>query len=352
MRYCIIILCCLVSSQFVYSKSTNAFLNHADSLVYEGKFEEVIKYLLPLESEFDNETEINKYHYYGLISGWYLRQNDYYAAIPFLEKQVRSNQARIDDFLFLANIFSSDKRFIDRSKAEYYARKALLIDDEANRFSYSKDYTDKNIGRLHYILGGLAARCGNTVISEEHLNWIKNNTGTVDIDLINHLQTLVDNIHNQNNIILYDTIRSNSHRLIKESLVNNGVPLSSSKKIYKHDNDAREEDLDSIVTQSNIAQYLQNVFSIEDKYGLDDINKSISLLHRACEISNSLEYYKTPSLELCELYMRLGRSEFFLKQYDSAITWFLLSYASSRKISDGFFYNIQALGEISDIYLQ
>lgn len=351
MRYCIIILCCLVSSQFVYSKSTNAFLNHADSLVYEGKFEEVVKYLLPLESEFDNETEINKYHYYGLISGWYLRQNDYYAAIPFLEKQVRSNQARIDDFLFLANIFSSDKKFIDRSKAEYYARKALLIDDEANRFSYSKDYTDKNIGRLHYILGGLAARCGNTVISEEHLNWIKNNIGTVDIDLIHHLQTLIDNIHNQNNIILYDTIRSNSHRLIKESLVNNGVTLSSSKKFYNHDNDACEEDLDSIVTQSNIAQYLQNVFSIEDQYGLDDINKSISLLHRACEISNSLEYYKTPSLELCELYMRLGRSELFLKRYDSAITWFLLSYASSRKISDGIFFNIQALGEISDIYL-
>ncbi|MBD5223715.1 MAG: CHAT domain-containing protein [Bacteroidales bacterium] len=351
MRYCIIILCCLVSSQFVYSKSTNAFLNHADSLVYEGKFEEVVKYLLPLESEFDNETEINKYHYYGLISGWYLRQNDYYAAIPFLEKQVRSNQARIDDFLFLANIFSSDKKFIDRSKAEYYARKALLLDDEANRFSYSKDYTDQNISRLHYILGGLAARCGNKVISEEHLNWIKNNTGSIDPDLINHLKTLIDSIHNTNSIIACDTIRLDSHRLIKQSLANNSVLQSSSKTFFNHDNEVYEEDLDYIVSISNMAHYLRNVFYLEDKYGLDDINKSVALLNKACDISNTNGFYKTPSLELCELYMRLGRSEFFLKQYDSAITWFLLSYASSRKISDGIFYNIQALGEISDIYL-
>lgn len=342
----------MVNSQFVYSQSTSSFLNHADSLVYEGKFAEVVKYLLPLESEFEDETDINKYHYYGLISAWYLRQNDYYSAIPFLEKQVRSNQARIDDFLFLANIFSTDKKFIDRNKAEYYARKALLMDDEANRFSYSKDYTDKHIGRLHYLLGALAARGGNKIISEEHLKWINNNTGTVDIDLINHLHTLIDSISNQNNIIAHDTIRSNSYRLIKESLVNNSVLPFSSKTFFKQYNEVYEEDLDSIVSISNIAQYLRNVFYIEDKYGVNDINKSVSLLHKACEISNVHEFYKTPSLELCELYMRLGRSEFFLKQYDSAITWFLLAYAHSRKLSDGIIYNIQALGEISDIYLE
>lgn len=311
MRRFFIILCCLISSQFVYSKSTNTFLNHADSLVYEGKFAEVIKYLLPLESEFENETDKNKYHYYGLISGYYLRQNDYYSAIPFLEKQVSSNQARIDDFIFLANIFSSDKRFIDRSKAEYYARKALLMDDEANRLSYSKNYADKHIGRLHYLLGVLAARCGNKIISEEHLNWINNNTGTVDLDLINHLHTLIDSIPNQNNIISYNTIRSDSHRLIKESLVNNSVLPSSSKTFFKQDNEIYKEDLDSIISISNIAQYLRNVFYIEDKYGLDDINKSISLLKKACENSNIHEFYKTPSFELCELYIRLGRSEFF-----------------------------------------
>ena len=87
MKRFFIILCCLESLQFVYSKSTNKFLNHDDSLVYEGKFAEAVKYLLPLESEFEKETDINKYHYYGLVSGWYLRQNDYYSAIQFLEKK-------------------------------------------------------------------------------------------------------------------------------------------------------------------------------------------------------------------------------------------------------------------------
>lgn len=352
MRRVFIILYCLISLQFVYSKSTNTFLNHADSLVYEGKFAEIVKYLLPLEGEFEGETDINKYHYYGLISGWYLRQNDYYSAIPFLEKQAHCNQARVNDFLFLANIFSCDKKFIDRNKAEYYARKGLLIDDEANRLSFSKDYTDKPIGRLHYILGGLAASYGNKVISAEHLNWINKNTGTVDIDLIKHLQTLIDSIPNQNSIIAYDTIRPNSHKLIKESLVNNGVLASLAKDLFKQDNEVDEEDLDSILATSNIAHYRRNVFYIEDKYVLADIEKSVLLLRKAHEISNIPEFYKTPSLELCELYMRLGRCDFFLKQYDSAIIWFLLSYSTSRKLSDGIFYNVQALGEISDIYLE
>lgn len=353
MRLFFIIFCYLIISQFVYSKSTNTFLNYADSLVHEGKFEEVIKYLLPIESEFENETDINKYHYYGLISRWYLRQNDYYSAIPFLEKQVLSNQARIDDFLLLANIFSSNKEFIDRSKAEYYARKALLMDDEANRLSYTKDYTDKHIGRLHYILGSLAARYGNKVISQEHLNWINNNTGTVDIGLLDHLQTLIDSIPHQNNItIAYDTTRLNKYRLIKESLVNNSVSPFSSKTFFKKDNEIYEEDLDSIVSKTNIAHYLRNVFYIEDKYDVDDINKAVSLLYKACKVANTYEFYKTPSLELCELYIRLGKSDFFLKQYNSAITWFILAYTCSRKLNNGLFYTIQALGEISDIYLE
>lgn len=351
MKFFLILLYCLLCSQFVYSKSTNAFLNHADSLVYAGKFAAVVKYLLPLESEFEDETDINKYHYYGLIGGWYISQKDYYSAIPYLEKQVHSNQARVDDFLFLANLFSSDKRFIDRSKAEYYARKALLVADEANRFSYSKDYTDNQIGRLHYILGALAARYGNKILSEEHLNWINNNPSTVIHDLINHLQALIDSIPNVHHIT-YDTIRPNSHRIIKKSLANNNVLLSASNNLFKQDNDVYKEDLDSIETISNIPQYLRNVFYIEDKYGLDDIEKSVFLLRKACDISNAHEFYKTPSLELCELYMRLGRADYFLKQYDSAITWFLLSYSNSRKLCDGIFYNIQALGEISDIYLE
>lgn len=152
MRLFFIVFCCLISSQFVYSKSTNAFLNHADSLIREGKFVEAFEYISPKESEFNNETIINKYHYYGIISAWYLRQKDYLSAIPFLEKQAQFNQNRLEDFLYLANIFSTKKMFIDRNKAEYYARKALLIDDEANRFAYTKDYTNRDIGRLHYIL--------------------------------------------------------------------------------------------------------------------------------------------------------------------------------------------------------
>ncbi len=351
MRLFFIVFCCLISSQFVYSKSTNAFLNHADSLIREGKFVEAFEYISPKESEFNNETIINKYHYYGIISAWYLRQKDYLSAIPFLEKQAQFNQNRLEVFLYLANIFSTKKMFIDRNKAEYYARKALLIDDEANRFAYTKDYTNRDIGRLHYILGALAARSGNGIISKKHLNWINSNDCTVDSILINHLQSLIDSIQYQGQIISYDTIRPKSLRLIKASIDKDGVSLTSSLNLFKVDNEVYYEDIDSIASISDIAQYLRNVFYIEDRYTLDDINKSAYLLRKACEVSNMQEFYKKPSIELCELYMRLGRLDFILKQYDSAITWFLLSYTVSRKLNDGLWYNIQALGEISDIYL-
>lgn len=352
MRTFFIILCCIVSCKFVYSASSDTILNHADSLVFAGEYEEVIAYLLPLESEFEEETAINKYHYYGLISGYYLRKNDYHSAIPYLEKQAQYNLTRIDDLLYLVNLFSTDNKFLDRSKAEYYARKALLIEDEGNIFSYTKDCNNQQIGRLHYISGALAARSGNLVISKSHLNWVNENGNAVDVELINHLQALIDSISTQSNIIRDDTIRSNSYRIIKESIANNGVSLFLSNQFYKENNDDFMEDMDSIDSISDVSQYLRKVFYIEDKYGEDDINKSLSLLRKACEVSNLHEFYKTPSSELCELYMRLGRAYFYLKRYDSAIKWLLLSYSQSRKLSDGLFYSVQALGEISDVYLE
>lgn len=173
MRWGLLIWICIICTHIVYPKSTNVILNHADSLLYAGKFTEIIDYLLPLEYVFEEETDINKYHYYGLIGALYRRQNDYHKAIPYLEKQARYNISSIDDFVFLANLFACNKDYLNRNKAEYYARKALLMDNEANVFSYHKDYDIEQIGRFHYILGALAARSGNKDISEDHINWIK-----------------------------------------------------------------------------------------------------------------------------------------------------------------------------------
>jgi|GEM_PF-3110689 len=351
MRWGLLIWICIICTHIVYPKSTNVILNHADSLLYAGKFTEIIDYLLPLEYAFEEETDINKYHYYGLIGALYRRQNDYHKAIPYLEKQARYNISSIDDFVFLANLFACNKDYLNRNKAEYYARKALLMDNEANVFSYHKDYDIEQIGRSHYILGALAARSGNKDISEDHINWIKKNNSTFHSNLINHLQALIDSIPIQSSILMYDTIRPNAQKLIKESIIHNGISEISLKNLFKDDDMVYKENLDSVVFISDVAQYLRNVFYIEDSYGIEDINKSVPLIRKAMEISNRYDFHKAPSLELCELNMRLGRADYFLKRYDSAITWFLLSYNYSRKLKDGIFYKIQALGEIADIYL-
>ncbi|MDE7155090.1 MAG: hypothetical protein K2N79_02255, partial [Muribaculaceae bacterium] len=234
MRLFFVILFYFISLQHIFSKTTNEYLNYADSLVKDGKFAEMIEFLLPLESSFECETDINRYYYYGLVSGWFIRNHDYSLALSYLEKQARYSK-QLKDFLFLSNIYSTNLDFIDRNKAEYYARKALLLDDEASRFSYSKDYSDQHIGRLHYLLGATAAYFGNKVLSKEHLNWINNNKGTVDIDLINHLETLTDSITGINNVIVSDSIRSNSLRIIKESIENKGVSQSSLVRMVKKD---------------------------------------------------------------------------------------------------------------------
>ncbi len=342
----------MLGSQFVYSKSANAILSYADSLVYKGQFAEAIEYLLPLESLFEEETDLNRYHYYGLIGAWYIRQRDYHSAVPYLEKKAKYNHTSIEDNLLLANLFFENPDFINENKAQYYSRKGLLMDDEINRFSFSKSHSNIEIGRMHYILGTLVARCGNRILAEDHLQWLSKNDCPIDIGLYNQLSKLIDTIRIGQNIEDNNSIRLVSYNRIKEALINKEV-TSSVQRFGDYDV-MSEKELDSITRCPNIdiIRYLRNVFAIEDKYDINEIDRSVSLLQRACELVNSYEYFKINSLELCELYMRLGRADYFLKQYDSAIKWFLLSYASSRKLKAGTLYNMQALGEISDIYLE
>lgn len=336
---------------FIYCKSTNSILNHADSLGYQGKFKEMAEFLLPLENIFENETDLNKYHYYGLVSLWYMRQNDYDSAIKYLEKKSQYNHTGIEDTYYLANLFSTE--YLDRNKAALYARKSLLLDDEITKLGYIKDHTDEQIGRLHYILGILACRLSNRILAEEHLNWIKDNNKSIDINSVNHLVTSIENITNNENEAAYYAIRGNSLELLKDSFIINETE-DATKNYGKIYDVSCESELDTIVYSKDLDmyKYLHTIFFLEDKYDRSDIKKAVALLRKACEIVNLNKFYKIPSLELCELYMRLGRGDYFLKKYDSAITWFLLSYKDSRKIGNGIKYNVQALGEIADIYLE
>lgn len=345
-KYCILIIC-LCSSAAVFGKSTTEILNHADSLVYEGNFKDVAEYLIPLEPMFVSATEMDKYHYYGLIGAWYIRENDYNSAIPYLEKKAQYNHVNIDDLYFLATFFSS--KCLDWEKAGIYARKALLLDDEITHMEFVKDHSVSQTSRLHYILGILSCQSGNRIMAEEHLNWIKNNN-PIDTTLVNHLSETITNISEIEPSYDNGKERNSALKLLENSLISTNV---SADRIVERYHIATEDELDSIVSSMDIdmIKYLNTVFYIEDSYGESDISKSIFLLKQACQIANSKKFYIRPSLELCELYLRLGRAYYFLRQYETAITWFFLSYENSRKIETATTYNVQALGEIADIYL-
>ncbi len=337
----------LIISLPAYCKTSSPVLSHADSLVREGRFNEVIEYLLPLESSFSNETTINKYHYYGLLSAWYLRQQDYKSAIPYLEKKAQSNETSIEDSYLLAHLFAT--QFADRNKTEYYIRKALLLDDKINRLGFQKDHTDKQIAKLHYLLGILACRWGNKHIAQDLLSNITN-CDSIDQSLVSHLSEEIDSMPcNLDNSFL--TTRGISLKALNESLRYNEHP--SMKTFNKGYGITCTSKLDSIANtpEMDILRYLHTVFNIEDSYDTSEIDKSVTILTKAFKIANSQQFYKAPSEELCELYLRLGRGDCFLKQYNSAITWFLLSLSNSRKLGNGSRYSIQTLGEITDIYL-
>ncbi len=344
--WCVVCLIYFINSLPAHCNTTNPRLAHADSLVYQGKFADVVEYLLPLESSFNNETTINKYHYYGLLSAWYLRQQGYQSAIPFLEKKSQFNETSIQDSYLLAHLFSTE--FANRNKTEYYVRKALILDDKINRLGLRKDHTDKQIAKLHYLLGILACRWGNKFIANDILKSIMS-CDSIDLNLANHLTEEINSIPDNPNDSSR-TIRTLSLQTLNETLRYDGHPKS---KIFNKGYDiANASALDSIAKDPEIDlfRYLHTVFNIEDSYDTSEIDKSVIILTKAFKIANSQQFYKIPSEELCELYIRLGRGDCFLKQYDSAITWFLLSLSNSRKLENGSRYSIQALGEITDIY--
>lgn len=340
----------LINPQFLFCKTPNQILCYADSLIKEDKYKEVSEFLLPLEYVFEKETDINKYHFYSLLSRCFLQQNNYEVAIPFVEKRSEYNHIIIYDYYFLANYFSTVNPQLD--KAEYYSRKALLLADEIMRLNRSKEHTDSQIGRLLYFLGVLSSRVGNEIMTEEYYNCILNNNYPIDQDLKDHLIECLNDNHSSNDSTLLIAPRIKFFELLKESLVYKDTVFSVNfDNIYE---DLDESHLKSIVNQSdfNVSRYLHTVFHIEDKYELPNISNAIVLLREACEVVNSMGGTFESTLELCELYMRLGRADYYLKQYDSAIVWFLLSYNSSRKLNNGIYYNIQALGEIADIYIE
>lgn len=350
LKYLFLIIYCFLSSLSVYGKTSNNILNTADSLVKSGQFSIILDYLLPYEKDFDNESETNKYFYYGLIASSYIRNQDLSSAIPYIEKKAQNNHTSIYDSLDLANLYTSECK--DWDKAILYAQKALLLDDEITRMGYIKDHTISDIGRLHYILGILSCRSNNRMMAEEHLNWLKNNDCPIDSTLFNHLVVSIsDSCENISKSNINDR-RLNAIKLLKNAGVNTDLLTKKENvKIYQVES---EVELDSIASLSDldVKKYLNTVFSIEDGYNAGDLYKVITLLNKACEVSNSRQFYLKPSLEICELYMRLGRGYGFMKQYDSSITWFLLAYIHSRQMNEATKYNVQALGEIADIYLQ
>lgn len=346
----ILFLSCFIFSPSIYCTSTNPILKTADSLVYKGKFKEMKEQLLPLESLFANESDINKYHYYGLLAAYYIRENDYKRAIPFLEKKAQYNHVNIDDLYLLANLYST--KYKNPEKATRYAQKALLLDDEITNLGYVKDYDYTHIARLHYILGILACHYGNKVLALDYFKWIKKNDGYVDHIHLKHLAESIDSLSEMSLSIDADQIRDNAlssfndWTVIKES-------RSNIRFAERYLINSRVE-LDSILSLSdiNMTKYLNTVFYIEDNYDESQIDQSASLLKQAYKVTADKEFYTLPSIELCELYMRLGKLDFFLKNYNSAIKWFLLVLTNSRKLNSSIGYNVQALGEIADIYLE
>lgn len=350
LKYLCLIICCFFSSLSVYGKTSNNILNTADSLVKAGQFSIILDFLLPYEKDFENESETNKYFYYGLIASSYIRNQDLLSAIPYIEKKAQNNHTSIYDSLYLANLYTSESK--DWDKSILYAQKALLLDDEIVRMGYIKDHTNSDIGRLHYILGILSCRSNNRMMAKEHLNWLKNNDCPIDSILFNHLVVSIsdscENVSNSN----INNRRLNAIKLLKNARISTDL-LTPKENVETYQVESDVE-LDSIASSSDldVKKYLNTVYSIEDSYNASDMNKAISLLNKACEVSNSRQFYRKPSLELCELCMRLGRGYGFLKQYDSSITWFLLAFIYSRQMNDAIKYRVQALGEIADIYLQ
>lgn len=350
LKFLFIIISPFLSSSSVYGKTSNNILNTADSLVKAGQFSIILDFLLPYEKDFENESEMSKYFYYGLIASSYIRNQDLSSAIPYIEKKAQNNHTSIYDSLDLANLFASECK--DWDKAILYAQKALLLDDEITRLGYNKDHTISDLGRLHYILGILSCRYNNKIMAEEHLNWLENNECPIDSNLFNHLVVSIsDSCDNVNHSNINDR-RVDAIKLFEKECFSSNLPI---KKENVETYEVKSEvELDSIASSPDldVKKYLNTVFSIEDGYDASDIYKARTLLNRAHEEANSRQFYLKPSTEMCELNMRLGRCDFFLKKYDSAITWFLLAYTDSRQMRDALRYNVQALGEIADIYLQ
>lgn len=100
-------------------------------------------------------------------------------------------------------------------------------------------------------------------------------------------------------------------------------------------------------SDTGLSTYLNTVFAEED--AATDIIAASRLIDDAARflISN---YPGAPIPEMCELYLRLGRRDFYLHNYTHALNWFAMALDCSSQVANAYIYEIQSLGAIAQTY--
>lgn len=322
-----------------YGRTTNKHLNIADSLIRIGNTHEAIDLLLPLEVSFEDESTVDKFFYYGLLSLCYLSNNDTLSAIPYLEKKAKYNSCDIEDFYCLANIFVSE--YPDRYKAEKYTRRSLIRINELNIMGYNADYSAEQLSRLYYLMGTLECRKNNKLFAKQCLNELHEIKSKNKENRIIWLSEDINNLSDAETNSIDDRINI----LHKNKYV----------ELATHDKTEYTKEYVDVLANTvpfDMESYLEGILYLEDKNTIQDIYQSKFLLEEAARIINKNKEYWKHSPQLCELYLRLGRLDFYLKKYESSVIWFILALQNSYQLQEKNEIMMQAYGGIAQNYIE
>lgn len=328
----------------IKAQTTNEIINKAVDWVKAGKLSDAAQYLIPLEDNIKNEDNINKFIYYTIITEWYLQNEDYELASQYLEKKSCFNFTNIDDYYTLANIYAYQTP--NRYKVGKFARKAIIRIDESEKIGYDPTYTYDQICHLNYLLGIIECRYQNKAYAQQCLNLMQ----SLDIDNREwELKGLTEEINSLDEI-------ENTRPIIDE------FNFDRILKQKKYDSVTKDKiqyvptlSIDSLefMNPFNIDKYLEGIFYYEDLIqNPQDIYEAKKILENASQIILKYKEEWKSSKAICELDLRLGRLEYFLKNYNSSNIWFMLAHQNSIQLLDCQDITTQALAGIAQNYYE